>query len=150
LRPEITAVFSGLFGVLAVTAVILIVPRVLKSVWAPLCSRFPSLDEAAKEEMKFETMTIRLKPLVYLNFGFCTALKITNQSIHIRIQFQLIKLFHSIDLPWSAIESVELKYPFFGRPYALVRIQRYAPVAIFRSKPAQLIYDIWNRQKTNA
>jgi hypothetical protein len=43
-----------------------------------------------------------------------------------------------------------LKYPFFGRPYAPVRIQGYAPAVIFRSKPAQLIYDIWNRRKTNA
>jgi uncharacterized MAPEG superfamily protein len=29
------------------------------------------------------------------------------------------------------------------------RIHGYAPVVIFRSKPAQLICDIWNSQKTN-
>jgi hypothetical protein len=150
LRPEITAVFGGLFGILAITAVVLIIPRFLKSLWDPLYSRFPSVNGAPKEEMKFESMTIRLKPFLYLNFAFCTALKITTQSIHIRIQFQLMKLFHSIDLPWSALQSVELKYSFFGRPCALVRIHGYTPVAIFRSKPAQLIYDIWNRQKTNA
>ena len=150
LRPEITALFSGLFGVLAATAVILTIPRFLKTLWAPLCSRFPSPIEVPKGEMKFQTMTIRFKPFIYLNFGFSTALKITSQSIHIRIQFQLMKLFPSIELPWSAIQSVELKYSVFGGPYSLVSIDGYTSVAIFRSKPAQLIYDTWNRQKANA
>ncbi|MGH2374360.1 MAG: hypothetical protein ACRDIC_12960, partial [bacterium] len=143
MTPEIGA----LLGILGAAFAVLLVRWAYLKGWEPLRSRFPATTDNASEELTFRSLSIRLPFFVHLNFGFSTAVKLTNQSIQIRVFPPFGALFKPINLPWSAIENVELRRSLFGYRVSTVKVKDYSGVLLFYFQLAQLVHDKWLREK---
>jgi hypothetical protein len=146
--PRTAAMFGlagAVLGLLGAILAIVALRRARAAIWGPLCARFPSVGTDTSGETRFRTLVVRFHPLAHLRFGCCTALKISDRSVGIRIQFPVGIIFRPVDLPWSAVERVELKRSFFGYPLAIVTVEHYSPVLIFSFMAGQLIHDKWAR-----
>ncbi|MGI0016715.1 MAG: hypothetical protein ACREBU_25100 [Nitrososphaera sp.] len=143
MTPELGA----LLGVLGAVLAVYFIRWAYSTGWKPLHSRFPTTVDSPTGELRFKSMSIRLPFYVHLNFGFCTAVKLTDQAIQILIHPPFGIFFRPVSLPWVAIKDVDLRRSVFGYQVAAVQVKDYSGVLLFYFALAQVVFSTWRSQR---
>lgn len=136
---------GALLGLAGAAAALFFVSRAVTAGWDPLVSRYPPADDDGAGERRFQSMSVRLHALVHINLGNVTALRLSERGLRVRVQFPLGWQFKPFELPWSAIEGVELTEWAFGLCAARVRVRDYPYALVFYRAVARDIRERWAR-----
>jgi hypothetical protein len=149
MSPQQGGLLGAFFGVLGAGFAVFIARRMCGEAWQPLLDRFP-YKGTRDGEVRFQSLSIRLHPLMYVNMGSCAALRMTEESIAIRVQFPVSLLFAPVEIPWSAFEKIEVSDLWWRRRCAFATIKGYAPTMIFLGGSGRKVYDAWLNARKGA